>query len=123
MTLSPNQALQAIIADETTRSACGSAPGVCQRPPALPFGLPAAGYVAPLHSACAPAASHRPTTDPLTTPTALRPTPSRVDERRRAHPSGCLRQSVSLRSTRPHRLRRPPQSLSLGSLGDLPHLP
>jgi hypothetical protein len=26
------------------------ASGVCQRPPALPFGLPAAGYVAPLRS-------------------------------------------------------------------------
>jgi hypothetical protein len=80
----PNQALQR------------TAPGVCQRPPALPFGLPAAGYVAPLHSACAPATSNRPATDPLTTPTALRPTPNRL---------------------RPHRLRRPPQSLSLGSLG------
>jgi hypothetical protein len=42
---------------------------------------------------CAPATSNQPTTDPLTTPTALRPSPSRL---------------------RPHRLRRPPQSLSLG---------
>jgi len=35
--------------------------------------------------------------------------PRHVDERRRAHPSGCLRQSIALRSV--------PRSLSLGSLG------
>jgi len=51
---------------------------------------------APGVTACARTASCRPATDPLTTPTALRPTLNRL---------------------RPHRLRRPPPSLSLGALG------
>ena len=33
-----------------SRYALALASGVCQRPPALPCGLPAAGYVAPLRS-------------------------------------------------------------------------
>jgi len=73
-------------------------------------------------TACARTASHQPTTDPLTTPTALRPTLDRVDERLRAHPAGCLRQSVSLRSARPHRPRRSgvcPALVGLGTLGDI----
>jgi len=47
-------------------------------------------------TACARTASHQPTTDPLTTPTALRPTLDRL---------------------RPHRPRRSGVWLSLGSLG------
>ena len=43
-----------------------------------------------------PQYADQPTTDPLTTPAALRPTLNRL---------------------RPHRLRRPPPSLSLGALG------
>jgi hypothetical protein len=48
-------------------------------------------------TACARAASHQPTTDPVTTPTALRPTLNRL---------------------RPHRPRRSGVSLSLRALGD-----
>jgi hypothetical protein len=74
----------------------------------------------------APTASNRPATDPLTTPTILQPTPNRlrphrllrIDERRRAHLSGCLRQSVCLRPARRlGSLRSNLQSLSLGPLG------
>jgi hypothetical protein len=51
---------------------------------------------APGVTPCAAHHASQPTTDPLTTPSGLRPAPSRL---------------------RPRRLRRPPQSLSLGSLG------
>jgi hypothetical protein len=52
---------------------------------------------APGVTACAARRAHRPATDPLTAPSAQQPTPGRL---------------------RPHRLRRPPPSLSLRSFGD-----